>query len=118
MILTTTDNIEKHQIERYIGVIALEIITSVGFIKDWYAGIKDFVGGRVYDYEEEVRKSRAKIMRKLVDQAASEGANAVIGIRFAYEVLSPKGKGTVMLITVSGTAVYAVPKKEERVCLR
>lgn len=120
MILTTTNNIEGYQIERYIGVIALEIITTAGFVKDWYAGVKDFFGGRVHDYEDEVRKGRAKIMRKLREQSTNEGANAVIGIRFAYEVLSPKGKGTVMLITVSGTAVYAIPGKRgiSDICLQ
>lgn len=120
MILTTTNNIEGYQIERYIGVIALEIITTAGFVKDWYAGVKDFFGGRVRDYEDEVCKGRAKIMRKLREQSAKEGANAVIGIRFAYEVLSPKGKGTVMLITVSGTAVYAIPGKRgiSDICLQ
>ena len=112
MILTTTNNIEGYRITRYIGVIAVEIITTAGFLKDWYAGVKDFLGGRVHDYENEVRKGRAKIMAKMREMAASEGANAVVGIRYAYEVLSPKGKGTVLLITVSGTAVYAVPERE------
>lgn len=112
MILTTTDNIEDYQIDRYIGVIAIEIVTSVNFAKDWFAGVKDWLGGRILDYEDEVRKARAKIMAKLREKAAGEGANAIVGIRFAYEVLSPRGKGTVLLITVSGTAVYAVSKSQ------
>jgi uncharacterized protein YbjQ (UPF0145 family) len=105
-IITTTNNIEGYKIERYIAIVTGEVILGVNFVKDWVAGLKDVFGGRVYNYEDELRKGRKQAVNQLVERAISEGANALVGIRFDHEVLSPKGKGTVLMIMAVGTAVY------------
>ncbi|MBE0427943.1 MAG: YbjQ family protein [Nitrospirae bacterium] len=112
-IITTTNNIEGYKIEKYIAIVTGEAILGVNFIKDWVAGLKDTFGGRIYDYEEELRKGRKKVISQLVDRAISEGANALVGIRFDHEVLSPKGKGTSLMIMATGTAVFVSPAHQK-----
>jgi len=46
MILTTTQQIEGHTIREYKGVVTGETIIGANFVKDFFAGIRDIVGGR------------------------------------------------------------------------
>ena len=54
MLMTTTPTIEGHQIVEYHGVVFGEVITGINFVKDFFAGIRNVVGGRSGSYEEEL----------------------------------------------------------------
>ena len=103
MILTTTPSIEGKQITSYHGVVFGEVITGINFVKDFFAGIRNFVGGRSGSYEEELQKARDTAMQELSHRAAEVGANAVVGIDIDYEVLGQDNG--MMMVTASGTAV-------------
>lgn len=103
MILTTTPTIEGKQIVNYHGVVFGEVITGINFVKDFFAGVRNFVGGRSGSYEDEMMKARETAMRELSQRAADKGANAVVGIDLDYEVLG-ENNGMLMVIA-SGTAV-------------
>lgn len=103
MIITTTNNIEGKKIKEYIGVIFGEVITGVNFVKDFMAGIRDFVGGRSSSYEEELTKARAQAMEQLQQKAIEMGADAIVGLDIDYEVLG--ANGSMMMVTVCGTAI-------------
>lgn len=103
MILTTTPTIEGRQIVNYHGVVFGEVITGIDFVKDFFAGVCNLVGGRAESYEEELMKAREMAMRELAQRAAEKGANAVVGIDLDYEVLG-HNNGMLMVIA-SGTAV-------------
>lgn len=106
MILTTTPNIEGKQITNYYGVVSGEVITGINFVKDFFASVRNVIGGRTRSYEDELTEARETALRELEKRALSIGANAVIGIDIDYEVL---GSGNNMLMVIaSGTAVTAV----------
>ncbi|WP_332460740.1 heavy metal-binding domain-containing protein [Pantoea stewartii] len=72
-------------------------------LRDFFAGIRDIVGGRSGAYEKELRKAREIAFKELEEQARALGANAVVGIDIDYETV---GKDSSMLmVSVSGTAV-------------
>ena len=106
MILTTTPTIEGKQIVNYHGVVFGEVISGVNFVKDFFAGVRNFVGGRSGSYEDELLKARDTAMRELEHRAAEMGANAVIGIDIDYEVLGQNNG--MLMVTASGTAVTVV----------
>jgi uncharacterized protein YbjQ (UPF0145 family) len=103
MVLTTTPTIEGKKIIEYKGVVCGEVITGVNFIKDFMAGIRDFVGGRSQSYEDELINARNNAFRELKSRALEKGANAVVGIDVDYEVLGQNG--SMLMVSVSGTAV-------------
>ncbi len=103
MILTTTPSIEGKQIVNYHGVVFGEVITGINFVKDFFAGIRNFVGGRSGSYEDELMKARENALREMEQRAAEKGANAVIGIDIDYEVLGQDNG--MLMVTASGTAV-------------
>ncbi len=103
MILSTTPTIEGRTIKEYKGVVTGETIIGANFVKDFFAGIRDVVGGRAGSYERVLSEARETSMREMEERAARLGANAVVGIDVDYETI---GQGnSMMMVAVSGTAV-------------
>jgi len=58
MQFSTTPNLEGHAIVEYCGVVTGEAILGANIFRDFFAGIRDIVGGRSGSYEKEPRKAR------------------------------------------------------------
>lgn len=104
MLLTTTSTIEGKQIQ-YLGIVTGEAILGANIFKDFFAGIRDIVGGRSAAYEGELRKAKEIATQEMSQQAAQMGANAVIGIDLDYETIQVAKGGSMMMVSASGTAV-------------
>lgn len=102
MIVTTTNEIEGYTVTGYYGIVFGEVITGINFLRDFGAGIRNFVGGRSAGYEEELSRARNEAIDEMQKRAAVLGAHAVIGVDMDYEVL---GQGNMLMVTASGTAV-------------
>jgi uncharacterized protein YbjQ (UPF0145 family) len=103
MQLSTTPMLEGFVITEYCGVVTGEAILGANIFRDFFAGVRDIVGGRSGAYEKELRKARQIAFQELEEQAKELGATAVVGIDIDYETV---GKDSSMLmVTVSGTAV-------------
>jgi uncharacterized protein YbjQ (UPF0145 family) len=46
MIITTTPNIEGKRIKQYLGIVTGEAVVGANLFRDFFAGIRDIVGGR------------------------------------------------------------------------
>lgn len=103
MLITTTSTLEGHEIIEYKGIVFGEVVSGMNFIKDFFSGITDVIGGRSGSYESEFQDARDKAIAEMIKRASKIGADAVIGVDVDYEVLG-KDNGMVM-VTVSGTAV-------------
>lgn len=104
MLLTTTNTVEGKRVVHYYGVISGETIIGANIFRDFFASIRDIVGGRSSSYEQVLREAKATALKELQDEAAALGANAVIGIDLDYETVG--GNGSMLMVTASGTAVY------------
>ncbi|MBI2505979.1 MAG: heavy metal-binding domain-containing protein [Candidatus Latescibacteria bacterium] len=103
MILTTTPTIEGRRIKEYRGIVTGEAIMGANLFRDFFAGIRDIVGGRSAAYEKELDRARQLAMQELEEQARQLGADAVVGIDLDYEVIGQAG--SMLMVSVSGTAV-------------
>ena len=103
MIQSTTPTIEGRTITSYHGVVTGEAILGANIFRDFFAGIRDIVGGRSAAYEKELNKARNIAFEELSDKAAALGANAVVGIDIDYETVGDRG--SMLMVSVSGTAV-------------
>ncbi|MDP8911096.1 MAG: heavy metal-binding domain-containing protein [Actinomycetota bacterium] len=102
MILTTTPDVTGRAINAYLGIVTGEAILGANLFKDLFAGIRDIVGGRSGAYEKELRKAREIAFEELANEAQRMGADAVLGVDIDYETV---GDGSMLMVTVSGTAV-------------
>ncbi len=103
MIVTTTNSIEGKKVIKYLGIVSGEAIIGANFIKDFFASIRDIVGGRAGSYEEGLREAKNIAMAEMQDYAQRLGANAIIGIDLDYETMG--SSGSMLMVSASGTAV-------------
>ncbi len=103
MLVLTTPNIEGKRIVSYLGLVTGEAILGANIFKDFFAGIRDIVGGRSAAYEKELRKAKDIAVQEMVDQAGAMGANAVLSVDLDYETLGQSSG--MLMVSASGTAV-------------
>jgi len=87
----------------YKGIVTGESIIGANFVKDFFAGIRDIIGGRSGSYEQVLREAKDTAMAEMQERASSMGANAIVGIDIDYETVGQSG--SMLMVAVSGTAV-------------
>ncbi len=105
MLVSTTPNIEGKRIVSYLGLVSGEAILGANIFKDFFASIRDIVGGRAAAYEKELRKAKDVAIEDMTQQASDLGANAVIGVDLDYETIGIGQGGNMLMVSASGTAV-------------
>jgi len=83
MILVNTNEIPGKEIVEVIGLVRGSTIQSKHLGKDIMAGFKTIVGGEIKEYAEMLEQARQLAIKRMVDEAESKGANAIVNIRFA-----------------------------------
>jgi uncharacterized protein YbjQ (UPF0145 family) len=104
MLITSTDSLDGRKIHEYFGLVSGEAILGANIFKDFFAGIRDIVGGRSAAYEQELRRAKEIAIEEMTMQAESLGANAVIGVDLDYETIGSSGS-SMLMVSASGTAV-------------
>lgn len=103
MLVTTTSTLQDKRIVRYLGIVSGETIIGANVFRDFFAGIRDIVGGRSGSYEEVLRQAKDTALKEMQQQAMAMGANAVIGVDLDYETVG--SSSSMLMVTASGTAV-------------
>lgn len=105
MLISTTSTLQNKEVSKYLGIVSGEAILGANIFKDFFAGIRDIVGGRSAAYESELRKAKDIAIREMTEQAQEMGANAVIGVDLDYETIASAHGGGMLMVTAAGTAV-------------
>lgn len=105
MLIITTPNIEGKTIVKYLGLVSGDAILGANIFKDFFAGIRDIVGGRSAAYERELQQAKAIAIKEMQEQAQALGADAVIGVDLDYETLQVGQGGGMLMVSANGTAV-------------
>ncbi len=103
LILTTTNGIDGKTANDYLGIVTGETIIGANIFKDFFASIRDIVGGRSGSYERVLREAKDTAIQEMTQEAMRLGADAIIGIDLDYETVG--ANGGMLMVTASGTAV-------------
>jgi uncharacterized protein YbjQ (UPF0145 family) len=87
MIVVTTDRIEGKQVVKTLGLVRGSTIRARHLGHDVMAGLRNIVGGEITDYTKMLAESREQALQRMVEQAESMGANAIIGTRFVTSMV-------------------------------
>ena len=104
MLTTTTPTIDGRRIRDYRGVVTGEAILGTNIFRDFFAGIRDIIGGRSGAYEKALREAREIAIQEMCEEAARLGGNAVVGVDLDYESIGTD-RGSMLMVSASGTAV-------------
>ncbi len=101
MIVTTTETIPGKEIIEIVGIARGSTVRARNVGRDIMAGLKNIVGGEISEYTRLQAESREQALQRMVEDAESLGADAVVNIRMGTSMIM---QGTSELL-VYGTAV-------------
>jgi uncharacterized protein YbjQ (UPF0145 family) len=81
--ISNTESIPGKTIVEFYGVVTGNTVRAKHIGRDILASLKNIVGGELVAYTELLQDSRKEATDRMVEQARSMGANAVINVRFA-----------------------------------
>ena len=109
LMVVTTSTIPGFEIVKALGTVHGITVRTRGIGGKIIAGFEGMFGGEVTAYSSEVEKARKESMERLVENAKSVGANAVVRTDFeTSDILN----GTATIFSAYGTAVIIKPLKK------
>lgn len=81
MLILTTESVPGKKVKEVVGLVKGSTIRAKHIGKDIGAGFKQLVGGELTGYDEMLTEARKIAIGRMVDDAVSQGANAIIGFR-------------------------------------
>ena len=101
VILTTAYVVSNREIDHEIEVITSECVYGMNVFRDFFAGARNFFGGRSKASQKVLNDLRETCLYELKALAYDKGADAVIAIDLDYSEFS----GGMLFLVASGTAV-------------
>ena len=83
MLICTLTEVPGKRVARVIGLVRGNTIRCRHVGHDIVASLRNVVGGEVADYTKMIAESREEALDRMCAEAAANGANAVLGVRFA-----------------------------------
>jgi uncharacterized protein YbjQ (UPF0145 family) len=103
MLITTANDLPGHEIEEVFGEVFGLTVRSRNVGSQLGATLKSLVGGELAGMTKMLAQGREQAVERLVSEAESKGANAIVGMRFDTSELGT----TWTEICAYGTAVRA-----------
>ncbi len=83
MLLSNTEEVPGRTIREFYGVVTGSTVRAKHIGRDLMAGLKNLVGGELKGYTELLGEARQEAVERMIEQARSVGANAVVNVRFS-----------------------------------
>lgn len=83
MILSNMESVPGKTIKEFYGVVTGSTVRTKHIGRDFMAGIKNLIGGELKGYTELLHEARTQALERMIQEARSTGANAVVNVRFS-----------------------------------
>ncbi len=83
VILTNLETVPGRKISKHLGLVQGNTVRAKHVGRDIMAGLKNIVGGELRGYTELLNDAREEAVTRMIDDAKSRGANAVVNVRFS-----------------------------------
>ncbi|MEL6864300.1 MAG: YbjQ family protein [Bacteroidota bacterium] len=82
MLITTIDHIPGREIVETLDIARGSTVRARNIGRDIFAGLKNIIGGEISEYTRLMAQSREQAINRMIADAESLGADAVINVRF------------------------------------
>lgn len=82
MLFVTTESIIGKEITESLGTVRGSTVRARNIGRDFFAGLKNIVGGEISEYTQLLADSREQAIKRMLDDANKLGADAVVNVRF------------------------------------
>ncbi len=83
MIVSNMEDLPGQRVVQHLGVVQGSTVQAKNVFRDIGASLKNIVGGELKGYTELLQEARDDALARMVEQAESLGANAVVNVRFS-----------------------------------
>ncbi len=87
MFLSTTAELNNFKVTKVCGVVTGSVVQSKHIGRDIMAGFKTIIGGEVKGYTEMLTEARELATQRMIENAASKQANAIINVRYTTSAI-------------------------------
>ena len=101
MIIATTESIAGYRTVHTIGQCFGLVVRSRGLGGNIMAGLRSIVGGEIHEYTSLLEQARRQAVDRMVENATTMGADAVVMMRFDSSEIGQ----TMSEIVAYGTAI-------------
>ena len=88
MIESTTQDIPGREITEILGIVRGNSVRARHVGRDIVAGLRNIVGGEIPEYAELQAQTREMAARRMIQQAESMGADAVVTVRYTTSMIT------------------------------
>ena len=104
MIVVTSNEVPGYRIQAVLGEVMGLTVRSTNIGANFTAGFRSIGGGEIPEYTKIMYESRHEVMRRMTEEAAQRGANAIVAMRFDTDSIGQFSEGCAY-----GTAVIVEP---------
>ena len=101
MLVSNLEFLPDRKVRRHVGLVQGSSVRSKHVGRDIAASLKNIFGGELRGYTELLQDSREEATERMLEQARSLGANAVLNVRYSTSSIAAGAAE----IFVYGTAV-------------
>ena len=82
MLIVTTNDLPGYRVDEVLGEVFGLTVRSRNAFSQMGAGLKSILGGELRGMTTALTASRNQVMQRLIDEATTRGANAILAMRF------------------------------------
>jgi uncharacterized protein YbjQ (UPF0145 family) len=83
MLVSNLELVPGRRVVSHYGIVQGSTVRAKHVGKDIFAGLKNIVGGELKGYTELMQEARQEAVERMIAEAQSMGANAILNVRFA-----------------------------------
>jgi uncharacterized protein YbjQ (UPF0145 family) len=106
MLVATTEKVAGYRTKETLGQTFGVVVRSRGIGGNFVASLRSIVGGEIHEYTQLLEETRRQAIDRLVRNATTMGANAVVMMRFDSSEIGQ----AMSEIVAYGTAVIVEPE--------
>jgi len=82
ILVTTTNDVAGHRVERYLGIVRGIVVRSQSLGQGFIGAFRQLAGGNIKEYTEVCEAARHEAYQEMLTHARELGANAVVAMRY------------------------------------
>jgi uncharacterized protein YbjQ (UPF0145 family) len=83
LLVSNLEMVPGRRVRTHLGMVQGSTVRSKHVGRDLLAGLKNIVGGELKGYTELMQEAREEATERMIAQAQSIGANAVLNVRYS-----------------------------------
>ena len=87
MIITSCENIDGKKTIKTLGLVKGNTVRARHMVRDIAALLRGMIGGEITEYTKLIAESREQSIDRMIAEAESKGANAIIMVRFSTSAI-------------------------------